>query len=234
MVSFSCLPDGCGRRVALVSGGGAGAVISADACEASGMEMPDFSAETAARLHEVLPAVGTSLKNPLDIGNPHPPLQVLRSVLEIVAASDAVDVIVIRRIFFSIKTGKIFSGATAASEGEQEELLQIPVDVMKKFGKPVSIILPDELTGPENIDLEEDRRKIRDFFFSHNIPIYLSEQRAFGALSRLADFKRTRMNGGRSAEHGPIEVSARGRTIFSGIIKETSTAVLDEPRCKRS
>jgi hypothetical protein len=30
--------------------------------------------------------------------------------------------------------GKIFSGRTADSEEEQEELLQIPVDVMKKFG----------------------------------------------------------------------------------------------------
>ncbi len=233
MVSFSCLPDGCGRRVALVSGGGAGAVISADACETSGMEMPDFSAETIARFHEVLPAVGTSLKNPLDIGNPHPPLQVLRSVLEIVAASDAVDVIVIRRVFFSIKTGKIFSGSTAASEGEQEELLQIPVDVMKKFGKPVSIILPDELTGPEHIDLEEDRRKIRDFFFAHNIPVYLSEQRAFGALSRLAAFKTTRANENGVAERRPIEVSARGRTVFSDTIKGTSTLILDEQRCKK-
>jgi acetate---CoA ligase (ADP-forming) len=233
MVGFSCLPEGCGRRVALVSGGGAGAVISADACETTGMQMPDFSAETIAKLHEVLPPVGTSLKNPLDIGNPHPPLQILRSVLDIVAADDAVDVVVIRRVFFSIKTGRIFSGTTAASDDEQGELLQIPVDTMNKFGKPVVIMLPDELTGPEHIDLEEDRRKIRDFFFSHKIPVYLSEQRTFTALSRLASFSALRAKGATAVEAGPTEVSSRGRAVLSDIVKTSTTTVLDELRCKK-
>ncbi len=233
MVGFSCLPEGCGRRVALVSGGGAGAVISADACETSGLQMPDFSPQTIARLHEVLPPVGTSLKNPLDMGNPHPTLNVLRSVLEIVAADDAVDVVVIRRVFFSIMTGKIFSGTTAASMDEQEELLRIPVDVMQKFAKPVVIMLPDELTGPEHIDLEEDRRKIRDYFFSHSIPVYLSEQRTFAALSGLAAFKEARL--GRAAVGDrPTEVYSKGRAVLSDIIKTSSTAILDELRCKKA
>jgi acetate---CoA ligase (ADP-forming) len=233
MAGFSCLPEGCGTRVALVSGGGAGTVIGADACETSGMEMPDFSGETIARFREVLPAVGTSLKNPLDMGNPHPPLQLLRSVLEITAASDAVDIVVIRRIFFSIKTGKIFSGTTAAPLEEQEELLQIPVDVMRKFKKPVVIILPDELTGVENIDLEEDRRKIRDYFFAHHIPVYPSEQRAFTSLSRLAAFNTKRRNGASAAKDEPVAVSSRGREILLNIIKTSSTPVLDEMQSKR-
>jgi len=233
MVSFSCLPEGCGPRVALVSGGGAGAVIGADACEASGMQMPVLGVQTIARLHEVLPPVGTSLKNPLDMGNPHPPLQVLRSVLEAVAADDAVDVVLIRRIFFSIKTSKIFSGTTSATEEEQEELLRIPVEVMNKFKKPVVIVLPDELTGPENIDLEEDRRKIRDYFFAHNIPVYLSELRAFAALSRLAAFKTTRVEGARPAKDRPVEASPKGRAVFSDIVKASSTTILDELQSKK-
>ena len=233
MAGFSCLPEGCGPRVALVSGGGAGTVIGADACEASGMEMPDFGADTISRLREVLPAVGTSLKNPLDMGNPHPPLSLLRSVLEITAASDAVDIVVVRRIFFSIKTGKIFSGTTAAPENEQEELLQIPVDVMRKFKKPVVIILPDELTGIENIDLEEDRRKIRDFFFAHQIPVYPSEQRAFTALSRLASFTTTRRSRAAAAKDMPIEVSSAGREIFLDVVKTSSTPILDELQSKK-
>jgi len=232
-VGFSCLPEGCGPRVALMSGGGAGAVIGADACEASGMQMPDFASGTIARLHEVLPPVGTSLKNPLDIGNPHPPLQVLRSALEAVAADDLVDVVVIRRIFFSIKTGRIFSGTTAASEDEQEELLRIPVEVMNKFGKPVAIVLPDELTGPEHIDLEEDRRKIRDYFFAHNIPVFLSEQRAFIALSHLAAFKGARLKRERTAEDRPPGAPPRGRSVFSDVVKASSTTVLDELQSKK-
>lgn len=233
MVGFSCLPNGCGRRIAVVSGGGAGAVISADACENAGLAMPDFGPDTIGRLKEVLPPVGTSLKNPLDMGNPHPPLKVLRSVLEIVAASDAIDVIVIRRVFFSVMTSKIFSGTTAATEEEQEELLRIPVDVMTKFKKPVVIVLPEELTGVENIDIEEDRRRIRDYFFAHNIPTFVSEQRIFGTLSRLAAFREAHLTRTPAQERPREATSATQRAVFSDIVRESSTAVLDELRCKK-
>lgn len=233
MVGFSCIPEGCGRRVALISGGGAGTVVGADACETSGMEMPDFSAETTARLREVLPVVGTSLKNPLDLGPPHQPLKTLRSVLEIVAASDAIDVLVVRRVFFSIKTSKLLAGATSASYEEQEELLQIPVDVMRRFGKPVVIVLPEELSGAENVDLEEDRRKIRDYFFARNILVYPSEQQAFTVLSHLAAFNALRRGGLLVSEGRRIESTGEGRALVLDIVSQSSTTLLDELQSKK-
>lgn len=188
-IGFSCIPDGCGRRVAMVSGGGAGTVIGADACENAGLAMPPLVDEVDKYLHSVMPAVGTSIKNPLDIGTPHPPLKMFTEVLESLAGSDRYDVIVIRRIFFSVMVSKIFAGAAAPSYDEQEALLQIPVNIKKKFGKPVIIVLPEDLVGVENINLEEERRKIRDYFFANGIPVYLTEERAFNAISRLALFK---------------------------------------------
>jgi acetate---CoA ligase (ADP-forming) len=238
MVGFSCLPNGCGRKVALMSGGGAGAVFGADICEDSGMIMRDFNATTISQLQEVLPSIGTSLHNPLDMGNPHPPLQVLRSILEIVAADDAIDVIVIRRVFFSVKTARILAGTVAASEEEQEELLQIPVDVMKKFGKPVVIVMPEELTGVADIDLEEDRRRIRDYFFSHGIPTYLSEQRAFTALAHLASYRDLRLGGKEATDIRLIEKPSKGRAVLSELIAQSSyvkmpTPILDELASKK-
>lgn len=188
-VGFSCLPSGCGRGAALVSGGGAGTVIGADACEMSGLKLPPFSAETEKTLRELLPATGTSIRNPLDIGNPHPPLKLLNGILESVASSDLIDVIVIRRIFFSVKVSTFFSGTTALPIEEQQELLEIPVKIKNKHNKSVVIILPEELTGVENIDIEAERRQIRDFYFSKGIPVYKSEQRAFRALGHLAGFR---------------------------------------------
>ena len=61
-VGFSCIPEGCGSRVAYISGGGAGTVIGADYCEMAGMQMPDFTKETEAKLAELLPAIGASAK----------------------------------------------------------------------------------------------------------------------------------------------------------------------------
>jgi acyl-CoA synthetase (NDP forming) len=97
----------------------------------------------------------------------------------------------------------------------------------------VVIILPDELTGIENIDLEEDRRKIRDFFFAHQIPVYPSEQRAFTALSRLASFTTTRRSRAAAAKDMPIEVSSAGREIFLDVVKTSSTPILDELQSKK-
>jgi acetate---CoA ligase (ADP-forming) len=232
-VGFSCLPQGCGRRVALVSGGGAGTVVGADACESAGMQMPPLAPETERQLREVLPATGTSIKNPLDIGNPHPPLSLLQSILEAVASSDRTDVIVIRRIFFSIKVSAIFSGTTAPSLEEQQALLDIPVNIKKKFNKPVVIILPEEISSVERIDLEEERRQIRDFFFANNIPVYLNEQRAFTALSHLAEFKEAASLEQIVEKGRATEPASKGRTLLSEIIKTTPTPVLDEIQCKQ-
>jgi len=189
---FTCFPLGCGRRIALVSGGGAGAVIGADAIENAGLLLPELDLPVEKQLRAILPSIGTSVKNPLDIGNPHPPLKLFRSVLEAIAGSDGIDVIVIRRIFFSITVSKIFSGTAAPSDEEQQELLAIPVEIKNKFHKSMVIILPEDLTGVEAIALEEERRKIRDYYFTNGIPVYLTENRAFTAISHLASFKDSR------------------------------------------
>jgi len=229
-VGFSCLPSGCGKRVALVSGGGAGTVIGADACENAGLLMPAFSAQTENQLRAVLPAVGTSVRNPLDIGNPHPPLAQLNAVLEAVASDENIDVIVIRRIFFSIKVSKFFSGTAAPSFEEQEQLLQIPISVKNKYQKPIVIILTEELTGVGDIDLELERRKIRDYFFSHGIPVYLTEHRAFTALANLSRFKER--VGRPVALQIHTSSQSRQNTALSKALKDGRGVLLDEIQSK--
>jgi acetate---CoA ligase (ADP-forming) len=228
---FSCLPSGTGPGVAFISGGGAGTVVGADACEQAGMHLPPFSAETAAKLSELLPSAGTIAKNPLDIGTPHPPLEQLTKVLEALAESDGVDVIIIRRIFFAIKAATYFAGANAPSPDQVKTLREIPVNIKKKYNKPVVIILPEDLTGTENIDLEEERRELRDYYFRHNIPVFRSEQRAFMALGHLARFRKN--------QNEKIDIpvlnnlESNGRSLFLDIIKNTGTTVLDEIKCKK-
>jgi acyl-CoA synthetase (NDP forming) len=135
-----------------------------------------------------------------------------------------------RRIFFSIKTGRVFSGAS--SYEEEEELLDIPVEIMREFGKPVVIIAPEELSGRENLDLEDDRRRIRDYFFAHNIPVFLSEQRAFAALSHLAAFRTAHLERAGMAEATSV-ASLERRASFLEIVRTSPTRVLDERRSKK-
>lgn len=55
-----------GRRTAIVTNGGGPGILAADACEANGLEVPELSAPTAARLRSLL-APEASVANPVDM-----------------------------------------------------------------------------------------------------------------------------------------------------------------------
>ncbi len=233
-VAFNHLPKGCGLKVGYISGGGAGTVLGADACDNAGMLMPAFTKQTEKKLAELLPGVGLSFKNPVDVGNPHPPKELLQALLEAMSADKNVDLIVIRRILFSVKMSQIFSGSSAPSEKDQKALLEVPVRVMKKYKKPIIIILPDDMTGAESIYLEEERRKIRDFFFANGIPVFMSEQRTFTALSHLSRYRARNSAGNAADKKIPAPVpGSKTRKLFLGIARRSPTPVLDEIQCKK-
>jgi acyl-CoA synthetase (NDP forming) len=233
-VAFNQMPKGCGLKVGYISGGGAGTVLGADACDNAGMKMPVFEKRTEKKLAELLPGVGLSFRNPVDVGNPHPPKELLYDLLATMSADKNVDVVVVRRILFSVKMSKIFSGSTAPSEKDQQELLEVPVKVMKKYGKPIIIILPDDMTGADSIYLEDERRKIRDYFFANGIAVFMSEQRTFTALSHLSKFKLKNSTGNAADRKIPAPVKGtKTRKLFQSILKKTSTPILDEIQCKK-
>ncbi len=54
------------RRVAIVTNGGGPGILAADACEASGLDVPELSPPTAARLRSLLP-LEAGVANPVDM-----------------------------------------------------------------------------------------------------------------------------------------------------------------------
>jgi|WetSurMetagenome_2_1015567.scaffolds.fasta_scaffold13497_3 acyl-CoA synthetase (NDP forming) len=188
MIGFSCLPKGCGTRVGLVSGGGAGAVIGADVCERTGLQMLPMPSDIKDKLRAILPASGTAINNPLDLGVPHQKPDIFKQVLESVAAGENVDVIVIRRVFFSEKLSQTFSDRAGSSAEELKTLLNVPIEIKKQSGKPVVVILAEELTGVNDLELEKERREIRDFFFKNQIPVFPTEARAFKTIANMAKY----------------------------------------------
>ena len=55
-----------GRRVAIVTNAGGPGILCTDACEAGGLTVPEFSAETKQKLRQFLPA-SASVSNPVDM-----------------------------------------------------------------------------------------------------------------------------------------------------------------------
>ncbi|WP_134732159.1 GNAT family N-acetyltransferase [Amycolatopsis nivea] len=89
-VSWQPLPHG--RRVAVLSNAGGAGVLAADACEREGLTMASLSAETAARLRELLPAEA-AVHNPVDT-TAAVPAEKFGQALKIVLADPGVDAVI--------------------------------------------------------------------------------------------------------------------------------------------
>jgi acyl-CoA synthetase (NDP forming) len=68
LVAFYHLPPPRGRGVAIVSGPGGIAVATTDTCIDLGLEIADLSPETRRELASIVPPVGSSVDNPVDLG----------------------------------------------------------------------------------------------------------------------------------------------------------------------
>jgi acyl-CoA synthetase (NDP forming) len=101
---------------------------------------------------------------------------------------------------------------------------------MKKYRKPIVITLPDDMTGADSIYLEEERRRIRDYFFSNGIPTFLSEPRAFTALAHLSKFKKRTSK--RISLPQKASAGSSARKLFLRTQKKSTTPILDEIQCK--
>jgi acyl-CoA synthetase (NDP forming) len=143
--SLAYLPLPKGRRVAVVTNGGGAGVLMADEVARNGLSLAEFPPELIAAVDELLPSFW-SRRNPMDMvamagGDVGP------RVVELVAACDAVDAIVVLSVLGVPNTG---AGVRAeGAEGEfaglspwETRFMQLVSDLMDKTGKPI-INVPD-------------------------------------------------------------------------------------------
>jgi acyl-CoA synthetase (NDP forming) len=128
-----------------------------------GLELPRFSEETKSRLRQIMPEVGTSIGNPVDIGVASLLNQGLYGeAIRIIAGDENIDMILVNT-----------SAIRACEEGI--------VEAAKSIRKPlaVSVFALPELVPQEYAYLAEN-----------GIPAYPDAKRAAYALGRLADYAR--------------------------------------------
>ena len=181
------LPASTGQRVGVVGGGGGISVAAADACDRVGLGVPPFDDSVQQKLREILPAAGTSVRNPVDIGVPLVPPQVFERVLDSVASADCVDTIIATQAMFHILDGT-FRLPPAVQEGFLQGLIETPARVRDRFGKPVVIVLPVGGDEVEMVEAEKGRRKIRDQYLSMRIPSYPTLERAARAVANVSTY----------------------------------------------
>lgn len=150
--------------------------------------MPLFPPELEKKLLALVPPVGASARNPVDVGGPFPMPPMLRAVMETVCTDTDIDILVVDEIEMA---------ATLPAGRQQfrppellQEMMRVPVDIKEKFGKPVVMVMPVEAISTESLESEGERRKIRDFFLRNRIPVYLTKERAAKALANLTGYYR--------------------------------------------
>jgi acyl-CoA synthetase (NDP forming) len=188
-MAFVHLPSFSGRRLALVSGSGGIAVVGGDTCERLGFEMPILSQDVQKRIASLLPPIGTNVRNPVDLASPRPRAQVLEPILEAIAASEQIDAIILGRMFLSVKGPGLVLGFSKESEQGREEVMNVPIRIKQKFGKPLIVVLSEEVTDAKLIEFEADRRNLRDHYLGHGIPVYPTLERAVRALSQVVKYQ---------------------------------------------
>jgi acyl-CoA synthetase (NDP forming) len=92
--ALECQPLPAGRRVGILTNAGGPAILSADACEAAGLALPELSEKTRSQLATFLPATA-SLGNPVDMIASATPGDYRRAVHTILCSGEVDALIVI-------------------------------------------------------------------------------------------------------------------------------------------
>lgn len=162
--AFYFLPLPRGNRVAIVSGMGGMGVAIADACIDYGLELAQLSEHTRRRLDRVIPPVGTSTDNPVDVGMPSvfSPQLYIDSV-EALAKDDQVDMLIITR-----------------GSGKSDYIEKV-LEVVEGVGKPIALV-----ATPLMRLLLGEPSPIR------GIAVYPDGRRAAKVLGRMVAYQRFR------------------------------------------
>lgn len=191
ILAFMHLPPQRGRKVCVVGGGGGIGVAAADACERAGLSVPLFSGELQKKLTSIAPPVGTSVRNPVDVGSPFPPPAILKAVLETVIADGAVDTVIVDELELA-RISDIVRDRRQLPGYPSGEIIEVPVDAQKKFGKPIIMVMPVEAIGADALEFEGARRHASDYFISQGLPVFLTLERAARALVNMIDYYQRR------------------------------------------
>jgi len=180
---FSHFPQVAGRRVGVVGGGGAVGVATSDTCEHVGLKIPTAPPKIQEQLRALLPTTGTSLRNPVDVGSPMPPPLVFQKVLEILLSGNIIDTLIIDRIFF-------YGGQQpmGVPEADAEKRVEVLLDIKRRTGKPILVVLQEPATDTDNMGAEINRRKVRRRFLQAGIFALPSLNRAVKALANICSY----------------------------------------------
>jgi acyl-CoA synthetase (NDP forming) len=168
-----------GRRVAIVGAGGGASVASTDICEMSGLEVSTLEDKTMRELSKIIPPMGTSVKNPVDISYFLIfDFALLKECAEVVARDENVDMIVAHVSHFDVMAKYIPFAV--------EDIFKTLIDtkeIADGSEKPLAVVFQPEGSP----DIEEEKLKLRRRLVDEGMCVFPSIYRAARALANLVE-----------------------------------------------
>lgn len=198
VLALSCAPLPSGKGTAIITNSGGFSVLETDLCIKSGLEVPQFTEETAAELRKMVPLAGTSIANPLDAWPIYYNMPgtggTLADAIKAVSHDQRIHSIVLH---FD-EVGYLRRVLGAALEDFLKELIEVMVEGCRyardEMAKTVMICVALDAYS----DDEEDRRYhflAKKAFEGEHFPVYPSLGASIKALANLYRYAARRGNG---------------------------------------
>ncbi|MEM1658161.1 MAG: CoA-binding protein [Candidatus Jordarchaeales archaeon] len=164
-----------GRGVAIMTNSGGSSVVYADICARYGLKVPEFEEETQRRLRSIIPAAGSSIKNPLDAWMAYSRGRMAEALGT--AASDRN----IHSIVVELQPEN-FHVYSKASTDRRSEMAEIVIEscrrVIEEHGKPVFIVVNSSY-------YYETERMLAKLFQDAKFPVFSSFNSAVKTISKM-------------------------------------------------
>ncbi|HUY00031.1 MAG TPA: CoA-binding protein [Candidatus Deferrimicrobium sp.] len=160
------------NKIGVIGGGGGIGIEISDIANQYGLKIPKLS-EGKEELKSLLPLEGTSINNPLDIGNPMY-MGDQKKVLDVFMSDPNIKVLIYDFIVDFVIDLKL--------------MFRIIKNYKEKNNIPIIVILRELLNTSENLALEKKSRKFRDAFHEIHVPVFPSFYRGIRALANYLKY----------------------------------------------
>lgn len=176
------------KKVAVISGGGGVGVAACDACHRAGLTMANLSREVQEKLASFLPPIGTSARNPIDVGPPFPSAETLKGVMETLADSNEVGTIILEKVSPSVELRQYMGYVDQMGWVEKPWIEEVPVQIHERWRIPIIVILGEGGDPPSILSCEAERRRLRRLYQDQGIAVYPTVERAMNSLGRMVRY----------------------------------------------
>ncbi len=187
-----------GERALLLGGGGGFSVLAADVIARSGLDLPLLDDETTARLRELMPVAGNSIRNPIDASHfqtGDDRGEAYRTLLDIGAHVRDLDVLLVMAggpPDFSPRSLAEQRDPDYARERDERRrrsdrrAIEQLIELQESSHHPVVALRRDRMGQPE---LDDD---VLTEAYAHGLGVFHTVQRAARTVARLLEWRRQR------------------------------------------